>query len=115
MNMNAIKFGAAVIGGATLGGAVLGGGVGAVKALKNDGVDNQYARQEMRDTIANAIIGAGIGAAAGVGMLAARKFVPILGNIPLAGTLPAPLLIAAGVGGGAAAAGVGTLAHHALD
>lgn len=118
MNLNAIGRGAMIIGGATLGGAVLGGGTGLVTSLKQEGVDNRYARQEGRDTVANAIIGAGLGAAAGVALLAGRgpatKLIPALGKVPLM-TMPPALTLATGIGFGAAAGGVGSLAFHAFD
>jgi hypothetical protein len=115
MNVAAIRTGAIVLGGATLAGAVVGGGIGAVHALKHEGVDGQLSRQEGRDTFANAIIGAGIGAAAGVAVLGARSLVPVLQRVPVMGAMKPGMLVAAGGGAGAAAAGVGSLAHHALD
>lgn len=112
--MGAIGRNAMIIGGAALGGAVIGSGTGAVMALKREGIDNQYARQEGRDTIANAIIGAGLGATAGVALITGRKFVPLLNKVPVFAMSPA-MTIGAGAGFGAAAAGVGSLAFHALD
>lgn len=114
MSLGAIGTNAMIIGGAALGGAVIGGGTGAVLALKRDGIDNQYARQEGRDTIANAIIGAGLGAAAGVALLAGRSVMPVLNKVPVFAMSPA-MTIGAGAGLGAAAAGVGSLAYHAFD
>lgn len=114
MNLGAIGHNAMIIGGAALGGAVIGGGTGAVMALKREGIDNQYARQEGRDTVANAIIGAGLGAAAGVLLLAGRSAIPALNKVPVFSMSPA-MTIGAGTGLGAAAAGVGSLAFHAFD
>lgn len=112
--MGAIGRNAMIIGGAALGGAVIGGGTGLVTSLKQEGIDNRYARQEGRDTIANAVIGAGLGAVAGVALLAGRNVVPVLNKVPLFSMSPA-MTIGAGAGFGAAAAGVGSLAFHAFD
>jgi hypothetical protein len=115
MNLAAIPRSAMFVGGAILGGAVIGGGIGAVQSLKQDGVDNQLSRQEKRDAIANAIIGAGVGAAAGVALIGARNLVPALGNVPILGTASIPATIGLGLGIGSAGAGAWSLAKHALD
>lgn len=115
MNFAAIPRGAMIFGGAVLGGAVIGGGIGAVKSLKGEGVDNAFSRQDGRDTLANVIVGAGVGAAAGVALLGAKKLVPALGALPIVGQAGPVASIGLGMGVGAAGLGAFTLARNALD
>ena len=111
----AIPKSALFIGGTVLGGAVIGAGIGAVKSLKDEGVDNQFSRQDGRDTLANAIIGAGVGAAAGVALVGTKKLVPSLTGIPMLGQLGTAGTIGLGIGVGGAGFGAYTLARNAFD
>ena len=88
MNLGAIKTGAMIIGGATIGGAVIGGLASTAATLKQEKAHDGFTAQNGRDTWANAIIGAGIGAATGIAFLGARRMVPVLGRIPIAGQMP---------------------------
>lgn len=115
MNLAAIPRGAMIFGGAVLGGAVIGGGIGAVKTLKHEGTDGTFSKQDGRDTLANVIIGAGVGAAAGVALLGAKKLVPALNRIPVLGAAGPVASIGLGMGVGAAGLGAFSLATNALD
>ena len=115
MNLAAIPRGAMILGGAMLGGAALGAGIGAVQSLRQEGVDNQFSRQEGRDTLANVIVGAGVGAAAGVALLGAKKLVPALGALPILGQAGPVATLGLGMGVGAAGLGAYTLARNALN
>lgn len=115
MNLPGVARSAMIFGGAVLGGAVVGAGAGAVRALKSEGVDNAFSRQEGRDTLANVIIGAGAGALAGVALLGARKVIPAMGALPILGQVGTVGAISLGLGVGAAGYGAYTVAGHMLD
>jgi hypothetical protein len=115
MNLAGIQRSALILGGAIAGGAVIGGGLGAISSLKSEGTDNQLSRQEKRDTLANVIIGAGAGAAAGVALLGGKHFVPKLNALPILGSMGIAPTIGLGLGVGAAGYGAFSLASHALD
>ena len=115
MDFAAIPRGAMIFGGAVLGGAVIGGGIGAVRSLKAEGTDGTFSKQDGRDTLANVIIGAGVGAAAGVALLGAKKLVPALGSLPIIGQANTWQSVGLGMGVGAAGLGAYTLAANALD
>lgn len=105
----------AIAGGSILGGAVLGGVGGMIVTLKQEGVDNQFSRQEKRDTIANVLIGAGVGAAAGVALITAKHFIPKMNNVPILGAAGPWASVGVGAGIGAAGYGAYTLASHLVD
>ena len=68
-----------------------------------------------RDPLLDLVVGAGVGAAAGVALLGAKKLVPALGKLPILGQAGPIATLGLGMGVGAAGLGAYTLARNALD
>lgn len=111
----AIPTGMKVIAGTMLGGALIGGGIGAVQSLREQPKDDGISRMEKRNVLANAIVGAGVGAAGGVALLGLRKFIPAIGGLPVVGSLSGVQALALGGATGAVSVGAYSAAKSLLD
>lgn len=107
MNLGAIKSGAILAGAAIGGGSLVGAGVGAVQSLKGepDPAAAGLTVSEKRGVLANAIIGAGVGALGGVALIGAKKVI----NIPALKGLPMVAMLGLGTATGAASYGAYSL------
>jgi hypothetical protein len=110
MNLAALKSGAILAGVTVGGGAVVGAGIGLVSSLNSEPTpaSSGLTSMEKRSTLANTIIGAGVGALGGVALLGAKKIFTInaLRGVPM------PALLALSAGTGAAAYGAYTLGRN---
>ena len=113
MTLAGLKSGAILAGVTIGGGALVGAGIGAVRSLNDEpnAATAGFTGMEKRSVLANAIIGAGVGALGGVALLGAKKLV----NIPALRGIPMPAMLALGAGTGAAAYGAYTVGRNAFN